>query len=172
MTAKEIVPIPEAVSLPEAPMDELDTVFTFFYQSPSIAKVDKFFTIANDTNLLMKRQSHSPITAFLAVVFDRYPDAVFGWMGSHHYHGYAQEIIVNALMMAGMRDHAVTFAKAHAWPDRAVDALRTETVDVDLKRYPIRQAGHVDTMWGAFSASGDVVYVERVIDSIFNIEIG
>jgi hypothetical protein len=48
-----------------------------------------------------------------------------------------------------------------------MDNLRAAQDTVDLKHLDIILPGHIDTLWGAFFASGDQIYVNEIINALF-----
>jgi hypothetical protein len=76
----------------------------------------------------------------------------------------ARRALAEALSNAGRSDLAKEIASADGWSAR--DARKLEAPAVALRTVPIAEPADLDRMWGAFFASGDALYVRRVIDCL------
>jgi hypothetical protein len=143
-----------------------DAVMTY-YQAPSLHKVDTVLDMLNDTDLLRKKTAWAPVIGFLTVIFADNKDHVFNWISRRDYNSYAQEVIVSSLLHAKLKESALVFAQAQQWSQEDIERIRASHDDIDLKKFDIILPGHIDTLWGAFFASGDPVYVNEIIDVLF-----
>lgn len=142
-----------------------DSVLTY-YKEPKPEKVDTLLDLMANTDMLTRKTAWAPLVGFLTVVFPANKNHVMRWMSRNDYNTHAQYVIVNALMHAGMKESALLFAKAHRWEGEDMIRLRDMKHKIDLKKLPIVMPGHIDTLWGAFFASGDPVYVEQIIEAM------
>jgi hypothetical protein len=145
---------------------KLDTAITTYYQHPSVEKVDTILDLMNDTRLLRKKTAWAPMIGFLSVIFEHNKKHIFEWMSRNDYNSYAEDIFITSLMHAKLHEAALVFAQAHQWGRYQIDRLRQTSDTLDLKHLEITLPGHVDTLWGAFFASGDPVYVNRILDAL------
>lgn len=155
---------------PNIPMStqlQIDDLVMTYYVTPSQDKIDMLLDLVNTTHVLQKKTAWAPFIGFLTVVFRDNPDHVMEWMSRNDYNTYAEDVIVSALLHAGQKDNALTFARAHGWKKIDMDRLALAHDNVDLKHLAVVLPGHIDTLWGAFFASGDPVYVNEIIDVIF-----
>jgi hypothetical protein len=147
--------------------EQLDLAITTYYQRPSPQKVAVVLDIMNDSPLLRKKTAWPATIGFLTVVFKDNKQHLFDWMALHDYNLYAEDVFVSALMHANLRETALVFAQAHHWKKSRLDQIRYSFDSVDLKHLTIKVPGHIDTLWGAFFASGDPVYVNEIINILF-----
>lgn len=141
-----------------------DSVLTY-YQDFDSKKVDALLDLIADSVVLDRKTASPPLVGFLTVVFQDNVDHVFSWMSRNDYYPGAQYVIVNALLHAKLKESALLFAKAHKWEPDDLYRLRETDDTVNLKKLEVVVPGHIDTLWGAFFASGDTVYVEQIINA-------
>jgi hypothetical protein len=156
-----------AVNIPAKTQADLDNALEFYYQHPTREKVDTILGIMNGSDLMHKKSAWPPMVGFLTVVFSNNQRYLFHWMGLEDYNSYSQDIFITALLHAKLKETALVFAQAHQW--KGPDLTRIKGVDdtIDLKHLTITAPGHIDTLWGAFFATGDPVYVNEIIDVLF-----
>lgn len=146
---------------------KLDEAITTYYVHPSPKKVDTVLDIMNSTDLLNKKTAWAPMVGFLTVVFADNKNHVFDWMARNDYNTYAQDIFVAALEHAKLTEAAYVFAQAHQWKKYEIMQLQNDFDALDLKHLVVAVPGHIDTLWGAFFASGDPIYVNEIINVLF-----
>lgn len=146
---------------------KIDQAILGYYQKPEVEKVNMVLDIMNNTELLRKKTAWSPLVGFLTVVFASHKDHVFDWMSRNDYNSYAEDVFITALLHAGLAESASVFAQAHGWSADKLKTLRNYREDTDLKKLDIILPGHIDTLWGAFFASGDTDYVDEIINVLF-----
>jgi hypothetical protein len=145
---------------------KLDDAIMTYYQHPTVQKVETVLDTMNDSRLLRKKTAWAPMIGFLTIVFANNKQHIFAWMGRNDYNTYAQDVFIAALLHAKLHEAALVFAQAHQWSKYQVERLRAIDDGVDLKHLAITVPGHIDTLWGAFFASGDPVYVNEIIDAL------
>ena len=154
--------------LPKEVLQRLDNDVTTYYQSPSVEKINEILDIMNETELLRKKTSWSPMVGFLTVVFADNKNHVFDWISRNDYNSHAQNVFVNALLNAKLNESALIFAQAHGWDNAKIEQIKSYQNDIDLKHQKVLLPGHIDTLWGAFFASGDEIYINEIIEVLFN----
>lgn len=146
---------------------QLDDTISTYYQHPSPQKVETVLDIMNNSDLLRKKTAWAPMVGFLTVVFANNQKHLFDWMSRNDYNQYAQYVFISALMHAKFQETALVFAQAHQWKPYKIAQLRVSRDSTDLKHLVITMPGHIDTLWGAFFASGDPIYVNEIIAVLF-----
>ncbi|MEI7669563.1 MAG: hypothetical protein WCJ33_05740, partial [Pseudomonadota bacterium] len=153
-------------NISEEEQAKIDEAITTYYQHPEVKKVNIVLDIMNG-ELLRKRTAASPIVGFLTVIFANNKNHVFEWMSRNDYNNYAGDVFINALLHAGLQESALVFVQANGWKEEAIEKLRTFKDNTNLKKLNIILPGHIDTLWGAFFASGDEIYVDQIISVLF-----
>ncbi len=154
-------------NIPAATQSLIDNAVMTYYQHPSVDKVNTVLDIMTTSDVLRKKTAWAPLIGFLTVVFADNKDHVYEWISRNDYTTYGQDVIVAALMHAKLKDSALIFAKGEQWKPEEMDNLRAAQDTVDLKHLDIILPGHIDTLWGAFFASGDQIYVNEIINALF-----
>jgi hypothetical protein len=147
--------------------EKLDNAVMTYYQSPSVEKVNTVLDIMNESDVLRKKTAWPLLVGFLTVVFLDNKEHLMDWMSRNNYNTYAEDVFIAALMHAKEKENAILFAKAHSWKKEDLARLEAAEDTIDLKHLEIILPGHIDTLWGAFFASGDPFYVNKIIDVIF-----
>ena len=142
---------------PPPKSDELDDFLTYYYLEKDTKSVAEWLKRLQDSKMLDKHESAvEPFAAFLSVIFLENPSQVSRLAKSAAFTGKAKEAVQTALWLSGHAELiGEIFGETPAF---------AKSKSVSLKERPIKQAGDLDMMWGAFLASGDVAYVKRVID--------
>lgn len=131
---------------------------TYYYVNKDPAKISEYLKWLQTSQILEKNDgAWPPIAGFLSVVFADNQDQVKSWVQNAH--------------LTGRRTKA-TLAYALWWSNNSTvigDIFGTvpdvlKKLPVDIKTMPLKIPSDFSTMWGAFSASGDVTYVKRLID--------
>jgi len=154
-------------NISSATQAKLDTAVTTYYQHPSIQKVDTVLDIMTGSEVLRKKTAWPPFVGFLTVVFAHNKDHVMQWLSRNDYNMHAQDVIIEALLHAKLKEDALIFAKGEQWEEADIEKLRQAQDKVDLKKLSVILPGHIDTLWGAFFGSGDAVYVREIIEVLF-----
>jgi hypothetical protein len=167
-TNPSISGIDDTVSpLPLSDQAALDGLISYYYADPSTERVNQILDVMNKPETLRKKSAWASFVGFLTVVFKDNPKALMGWMSREDYNTYAEDVFVAALLHAGHKDEALTFAQAHGWSKPQLEKLAASQDRLDLKHLVITVPGHIDTLWGAFFASGDEVYIREIIGVLF-----
>ncbi len=148
--------------------DRLGELTNFYYLRPDLKKVDELLELMNDGITLRKKQLHAPIVGFLSEIFAAHPDQLMEWMSRYNYNSHAQEIMVNALLLAGLKDKAIILAEAHGWDTLRLLRLKNMDNSRRLADVLVTTPGHVDTLWAAFYASGNMVYFDKIVEVVIH----
>lgn len=150
-------------NLPIETRAKLDDAITTYYKHPDPKKVEIVLDAMNDSALLQKKVAWPPLVGFLTVIFENNKPHLFDWMARHDYNNYAQDVFAAALVHARLNETAMVFAQAHGWSKARIYRLRSFFDTVDMKHMQILLPGHIDTLWGAFFASGDKIYIDEML---------
>jgi|CXWL01.1.fsa_nt_gi hypothetical protein len=96
------------------------------------------------------------LTAFFSIIFSDHPESVVSWLKEIDFSGQAQKCMRKALALSRLSElDGEIFSDNHiAYPPMEKHLLDKQ----------IESPGDIDMMWGAFQASGDTRYVNRIID--------
>ena len=130
---------------------------SYYYLYRDNSKVDGFLQWLQDSKKLDQshRVQNYPV-GFLAVVFAENPNQLQGWILNHTFTGNIKETIEKALWLSGnSKMITALFGEIPGY---------TRSTAPSLLSLKLTRAEDLDMMWGAFSASGNVAYVNKVID--------
>lgn len=151
--------------IPKEMQATLDQAVLTYYKNPQPEKINTILDIIADSHALDRKTASAPMVGFFTVVFADNKNHIMSWISRNNYYQQAQYVIVNSLLHAGLKESALLFAKAHRWDKDELYRLRESHDKVDLKKLTVIVPGHIDTLWGAFFASGDPIYVNQIIDA-------
>ncbi|HKQ50297.1 MAG TPA: hypothetical protein VJZ71_19645 [Phycisphaerae bacterium] len=136
---------------------EFDKFVTYYYLDKDTSSVVNFLKWLQESEMLDDNASAlTPTAAFLAIVFADNPSEVGRFAKSADFTGRTKEAVQIALWRSGhAKKVAEIFGEMPAFAKKK---------PVNLKKKKMKGPGDLDMMWGAFLASGDVVYVKKVID--------
>jgi hypothetical protein len=136
---------------------EFDEFMTYYYLEKESAQVVKNLKWLQVSKMLDQHESAvEPTSAFFAVVFEQNPSRVKRYVKCTKFTGKAKDAIESALWLSG--NEKLIEDVFGEIPDYA--ATKCE----GLKKWAMNDPGDLDMMWGAFLASGDGVYVKKIID--------
>jgi hypothetical protein len=146
-----------AQSPDEVREDSFDSWMSAYSLYKDTTKVSAFLKwVANNRAIRENDSSVMPTAAFLSIVFRDNPAKVAKWAKSTPFSGNAKKVIQRALWLAGQpKLIKSTFGKSPRYAKRAAP---------NLKKMKLKEPGDLDMMWGAFMASGDVSYPNKIID--------
>ena len=128
---------------------------TYYYFHKEASKTGEFLQWLQDRQILEKKNTEYPMTAFLSVLFKDNPSQVAQWI-TPHTSGKTKEVIVNALRLSGN--------------NKMVQDVFKETSDISkhsiipLSSLSPKNGSELDMMWSAFFASGNDQYVHKIIN--------
>lgn len=136
---------------------EFDDWLRYYYKEKDSSKIGFFLKGVQDNQFVdKKKDSILPFSAFLSIVFTDNPTQVEGWMKSTVFTGHQKKSIQIALWLSGN-----TSLLKKIFPN-ARDFI--EKPPVKLLDIKLRVPPDLDTMWGAFLASGNTDYIVKIID--------
>lgn len=118
----------------------------------------------------LRRTTKDPLpslTGFLAGVFRQHPDKVNSWItAKSEGNAEAETVLINALWLAGLRSVAQTAMNEFRWPSDRVSSVKSSLANVpEIGEYTARVPADQDMLWGAFFASGDTKYVQKILEA-------
>ena len=131
---------------------------TYYYKDKNSSQVAGFLKWMQDSQILEKSpQAVKTMSAFLSVIFADNPDKVPTFLKTDTFTGNAKKAIEIGLWLANDEKNLSTFATDKSLYRKTPPKLaEAEIVSPDM----------LDMMWAAFMASGDSLYVKKVIDAL------
>jgi hypothetical protein len=136
-----------------------DDWLTFFYQHQRIDLLSEMVTRLDREGFLGKATARAPLVAFLSVLLRRTDVRGEEWVRSVDVGPRGREVLLEALWLAGWGPAAKRIAGAQGLPSE-----RFGQPPPELLKMPLAAPNHLDMMWGAFMASGDVAFPRRILD--------
>jgi hypothetical protein len=132
---------------------------TYYYKDKDSSQMGDFMKWLQTSQMLERNtKAIFPTAAFLSVIFADNPAKVTGWLKANNFNGNAKKAIETALWLNGDAETLKQFATK---PENYARPAPTK-----LSHAPVASAAQLDVMWGAFFASGDPVYVKKVIGAL------
>ncbi len=136
---------------------------TFYYLKKDPSGVVDYLAWLQYSGLLEQYETLSPsVSGFLSVVFADNPAQVKDWVASVSFTGKARKIVQHALWLSGNTKLIKTVFKE--------EPEYTKTPARGLLLSEPKTPTDLDMYWAAFSASGDVAYIRKVIDTLKELE--
>ncbi len=156
----------ESSAITQKAMD-LSNFMSHYYQKPQPELVGKAMRDFSDVGAAMKGNASSPFSAFLSILMSKHPDKVPGWIKEMTFKDQTDRgVVCYALWVANnnvCREQLKVVAQGMEGKRKeAILALVDKKPD-NLKTMYIRTPADLDKLWSAFVASGDRIYVERVM---------
>lgn len=136
---------------------------TYFYKNPDLDNLPRLVEGLVKRGTLDKRNNLPPVVGFLAALFERHPDRVDEWIAGQ-FSSKAQRVIGLGLAYSGHREQASAFAERNNWPPAYIERLKQQPDGLD--NVQITGPTPLDIMWGASFATGDALFVNRILDMI------
>ena len=122
-----------------------------------LSNVDDFLKWLQDNRLVEDNDgAAAPVAAFLSVIFSANPTRVEDWVQTTKASGKTKDLVAAALWLSGNVKMA---------SEMSGHPIGTGS-PIPLADIRIEHPSHLDMMWGAFFASGDTVYVQRIIETL------
>lgn len=146
---------------------DLSNFMSQYYLKPTPSLVGKAMRDFSDLDASLKPNASAPFAAFLGILMSKHPDKVPGWIKEMTFKDQTDRgVICYALWIANndvCREQLKVVARGMEGKRKeAILALVDKKPD-NLKTMPIRTPADLDKLWSAFVASGDRIYVERVM---------
>ena len=150
------LPVSQAESQPVAPKNFAGDWTTYFYINQPIADIPQYIQWMDDEKMLVEYPSaFSPICGFLGQVFSDNPGDVTHWVKNANVSKEMGELLQCALWFSGDTELIQSLPG---------DLALLENNAPDLVDIDISSPSDLDVLWGAFMASGDPKYPDRLID--------
>ena len=130
----------------------------YYFHKDTDRMTDYLQWLQNSQILEKNEKAAAPLAAFLSVVFADNPQHVQDWVKSTQFTGKTKEWVEFALWQSG---HGKLIAEIFK---DAPDFAKSDPIP--LKNFPLKNPAHLSMMWSAFLASGDIVYVKKIIDTL------
>lgn len=149
---------------------DLYQYLTWYYLHPNPDLIPEAIKQMNADRVFEKPSSRAPLSAFLATVFSKHPDKIAYWatLGEDG-DPETQRALWMALWLSN-RPEAVQYLRERQNTETELETESGEFLSRCLARPPrplptlsIEFPSDVDMLWGAFFASGDASYVNRII---------
>jgi len=148
------------------PSKLLSDWMSHYYQKPQPDKVPEAMKNFAMLPAEVKDNARMPYAAFMSIVFKQNPNKVQGWVNGVGMSEMDKLVICHALYLSNNDICKVQMAKLadtlSASKKKMVLAAENKKAP-DLKIVAISAPGMVDMLWATFMASGDPVYVKRII---------
>ncbi|BBO83792.1 hypothetical protein DSCO28_43580 [Desulfosarcina ovata subsp. sediminis] len=151
----------------EEAIKELSQWFTYYYKASHSAQhienINKMF----QSGFFNKPSAVAPLIMFLAEFFRQNENMISGWEKSLHEIPQDENFYLLHSLWQANTDNALT--ALNNWPDlkseKIIEKIK-ERPPVDLKTIEINSPAILDMLWATFMASGNILYVERIISSL------
>jgi|GEM_PF-3258843 len=129
----------------------------YYYLNRETGRVEDYLKHIQDSNLLSTApKAAAPMAAFLSVVFAENPDRITFWIKEDRFTGETKAMLMEALWLSGHADKIMTIFHENS--------PLADQKPINLEAFSITDPVHIDMIWGAFSASGNEVFVNKIID--------
>lgn len=137
-----------------------------FYEAPRPDRISDLMHSASANGLLNDLQRAPGVFSFLGIVFTLYPDRLEEWLDVARTFPRQQWLLV--LYAACLSEHPrrnEVLLRAADQTEKEISIIIRRMIDEtpSLRESPVSGAGQLDLLWGAFFASGDVAYIERIM---------
>jgi hypothetical protein len=154
----------------EAAQTASELFFTYYYLAPS---PDRFVHEFRETARLLDFQVDAnlpALSAFYGMVIRANPESTDAWVEAlADLPASYRPVLYHSLRLAATKQATDALRqladKAKGDQQRAIFRILS-LPEQDLAVMPIKKGAHLDMLWGAFFATGDQRYVERVIQSL------
>jgi hypothetical protein len=146
--------------------DADDDLFLYYYKNPQPERLVGFLErySSKASSVALPWSAFPPAVGFFAVVFREHPEWIERLLPSH-FDARSALAVDAALELSG--DFAVRRALQPRFAESGSDAILKGELDrlpSQIMDIQITRPTHLDIFWGAFFASGDERYVQRIID--------
>ncbi len=150
--------------------EELDAYTAYYYETRQSGLISRSMEFIDSSNLVDDESTHSSIVGFYSEVFRQNPDEIWAWIdtidGMENVD--SRRVFWKALWMANLTAGTEYFrSKIENEKVEAIEELNSylsSAPPVPVNLTP-EVPGELDLQWGAFFASGDVKYVDNIIDA-------
>jgi hypothetical protein len=146
---------------------ELSQWFTYYYKAPHSAQGVEYINKMFQSGFFNKPSAVAPLVMFLAEFFRQNESMIPGWEKSLHEIPQNEGFYLLHSLWQANTDN--TLKILNNWPDIKSEGIIEKIKGrppVDLKTIEINSPAILDMLWATFMASGDTLYVERIISSL------
>ena len=123
-----------------------------------------YFLADNFPASIIRKQSTQ---GFFSLLFNRHPDQAVKWISNNSLSMTERKPLILALAQAGMPDEARELARKNGWTEDAITHLSVLAGQIPtLRPLAILTAGDTGWLWGAFKATGQTTYLDRIVDKL------
>lgn len=152
-------PLPQSAAAIAISGAGMDAWINSYYQNSSPDDLPHVLDALQNGAPLDKHPAAVPaLVGFLAEVFRAHPDQVSGWLAHRHLNGMLKQTVSLALAMDARHDILYRL-------DPELD-MWTAADPIAFESMRIHNATDLDTLWGAFMASGDARLMSPIIDAL------
>jgi hypothetical protein len=173
-----VTPSTQATVQPAATIDEAKQAnewLSHYFERPDPSGVPAQLARLDRSGTFQKPEAMAPLSAFFALLFRANPGEVPGWAGDVTRFSESGRVVVWTALWYSKASTARGALEAAAAGERAENRRRIEGLLVrdapEISALPINSPAVLDMLWGAFLASGDPIYVQRVITVLPDSEI-
>jgi hypothetical protein len=160
---------PAALAIsPFASQEAADAWFQGYYLAPDPDRLEEYVRFVDDGGLMSRTGTKVVVSAFLGEVFRQNPDRVAAWSYALAETGDdCRKVVITGLWYAQVDDLETRIREVARidGPEPIIARLLREPPP-DITQVPISDASVLDHFWGRFMATGDALYVRRVIEAL------
>lgn len=104
------------------------------------------------------------LQGFFSTLFKSHPDLATGWVTDSQLSIDERKPLLIALSMAGLKSQAIDIAKHDHRPGSEIRLLENPELTLENKIQSMTKDFEVGLLWGAFKASGDTKYLDKLIN--------
>ena len=138
---------------------QLSERISTFYKTPDPKGVPGLLSQWSVSPSAQRREGIPPMVGFAAGLAAKYPDRIDA-MFPPSLSPKAQAVAVAGVRIAGQGQKAQALARSYGWPDDKVEAAGRGG---NIREVRIASADDLDILWGASFATGDAVYVRKIL---------
>lgn len=146
---------------------DLGEMIKYHYRDRTPGALAAVLDHLDDADFRGARNAWPPMIGFLAGLTVRDPDSVQRALDGRKLSPLGSSIVARALWYGGRPDLAGVVAETADWNRRQIDDLQSHPPN--LLHLPVQHPDALDTLWGAFSATGDLAYVRRIANHLADI---
>lgn len=150
-----------AAAEPGVPERSTQDWLTYYYLERDPSDIVRVLRDLAGEDALGPGPAEAPLASFFSEVFRANPEQAVAWIRDAGLDPGQRLPLIKALWLAGLKYEAIKLARLDEWP--AGDRAKLDKPPPDRFGFTISDPSHLDMMWAAFMATGDVRYVRRVI---------
>jgi hypothetical protein len=154
-----------------APIEEIERWMSAYYRDPRPDALEQAVRTLSREGMLSDSNAVQPIMFFLSFLFRAHPDRIDEWASPliADLPGVDRESIITAVWLSDTdraRDYLNNLTTTGGPEVRQCARQIAATLPPELDRVPVDSPAILDNLWAAFMATGDAIYVVRVISAL------